>query len=272
MKYANALIATLVLGGSTAAAATLHIDKFDASRLGWAGAGTPVFQATGGAGDGGGFILQSPGSNFAAYTSQADWIGSFLAIGADRVRVDLMAPVDSLAPLELRLVLFTPATFEERWTSTVAQTVPNDGVWRSYTFMLDAANLVQVQGASPYSQLIGNVGRVMLRHDPGSPDAGGTSIDALLGIDNAELASGPAAIPGDFDGNGHVNGADLSNPTLGFFARFGGDLDGNSYLTWQRNLGNPPTVGAVAAAPEPSSLTLLLAAAALGIRRRTKSA
>lgn len=44
--------------------------------------------------------------------------------------------------------------------------------------------------------------------------------------------------PGDFDGNGVVNGEDLTHATLGFYARFGDDLDGSDFLVWQRNFGN----------------------------------
>ena len=45
-------------------------------------------------------------------------------------------------------------------------------------------------------------------------------------------------LPGDFDLNGVVNGADLTDATLGFNTRFGSDLDGSDFLVWQRNFGN----------------------------------
>jgi len=69
-------------------------------------------------------------------------------------------------------------------------------------------------------------------------------------------------LPGDFDGNFAVNGADLDVWEAGFGERyFGAD-----FLAWQRNLGMslPP----VAAVPEPSALVLLVAAGIL-LRRRT---
>jgi len=45
---------------------------------------------------------------------------------------------------------------------------------------------------------------------------------------------------GDFDGNGIVNGDDLTHPLLGFDARFGTTLDGANFLAWQLNLGQAP--------------------------------
>jgi autotransporter-associated beta strand protein len=89
----------------------------------------------------------------------------------------------------------------------------------------------------------------------------------------------PGAIPGDFDGNGFVNGADLAQWSGDFGIDAGsnadadGDSDGNDFLIWQRNLGlgTPPSVAAAAAVPEPAACVLLLmAGAALGVTRRTR--
>lgn len=79
-------------------------------------------------------------------------------------------------------------------------------------------------------------------------------------------------IPGDFNRDGRVDGADLSGPN-GWKARFGVDLDGNDFLAWQRNYGythwptSPPTAAPV---PEPPAAALVLVAltAPLAIHRR----
>ena len=67
-------------------------------------------------------------------------------------------------------------------------------------------------------------------------------------------------IPGDFDGDGDVDGNDLTDPTDGWQARFGSDLSGTDFLTWQRNFGFG--VGAVSASlnnvPEPGTFCSML--------------
>jgi MYXO-CTERM domain-containing protein len=132
--------------------------------------------------------------------------------------------------------------------------------------MLGPADLVAPFPAGTHAEVLASTIRVMLRHDPGQPDFGGSPVDAELGIDNVELAGPPQALPGDFDGNGRVDGGDLDHPTLGWRARFGVDLDGNDFLTWQRNLNVAAAPGGTTA-PEPGSLSLVLVAAALAIRR-----
>ncbi len=42
----------------------------------------------------------------------------------------------------------------------------------------------------------------------------------------------------DFDNDGDVDQDDLTNPTLGWQARYGDDLDGSNFLEWQRQLGS----------------------------------
>ena len=65
----------------------------------------------------------------------------------------------------------------------------------------------------------------------------------------------PGGIPGDFNGDGNVNEADLTGPQ-GWQARYGIDLDGKDFLDWQRNYGF--TSSNVSAVPEPTSLVSLL--------------
>ncbi|BBO30875.1 PEP-CTERM sorting domain-containing protein [Lacipirellula parvula] len=82
------------------------------------------------------------------------------------------------------------------------------------------------------------------------------------------------AIAGDFNGDGAVNAIDLNDPTFGWKARFGVDLDGNDFLTWQRNFGAGAANAAVSAVPEPSTMLLagLSLVGASSIRRRAGGA
>lgn len=278
MKVPRLLFAAFACSCSHAAAATLHVDTFTSAvddTLGWGGGGSPMRVATGGADDNGPFLQVTTGSNLATYNSGEAWTGNLAAIGATSIITDLMAPVES-EPLPIRIVLFGPDSLQQRWTSKVAQTVPNDGVWRNYTFSLAEADLVATQEFEPpgtYAQIRAKTMRVMFRYDPDPPSHRGSFVNGILGIDNAELAGAVAQPgPGDFNGDGTVDAADLNDPTLGWRARYGSDLDGNAFLEWQRNLDAAPTAATLASAPEPGTLTLVLAAAALGIwRTRTKS-
>jgi hypothetical protein len=85
--------------------------------------------------------------------------------------------------------------------------------------------------------------------------------------------------PGDFNDDGAVNEADLAQWTANFGATSGAsrgqgdadgdaDVDGNDFLTWQRQLDGSPAAEATAAVPEPRTATLLMLTAALRVRRR----
>jgi hypothetical protein len=85
------------------------------------------------------------------------------------------------------------------------------------------------------------------------------------------------SIPGDFDGDGKVDGLDLTVWKTAFAAHTAnadangdGDSDGDDFLVWQRNLGAGVPGGASAAAPEPTSLSLMAAAAVMFACRRRR--
>jgi hypothetical protein len=88
------------------------------------------------------------------------------------------------------------------------------------------------------------------------------------------------SIPGDFDGNGQVNGADLMKWKQDFGATAGSDAnndgrsDGADFLIWQRNFGSSAAVASAAAVPEPTTFTALLGGCGLvgfAIRSRRRA-
>jgi hypothetical protein len=104
----------------------------------------------------------------------------------------------------------------------------------------------------------------------------GTPLTTTVGSPNYPLNVAPP-IPGDFDGDGDVDGDDLTDE---WKARFGDDLDGEDFLVWQRNVGTGlPAAGSAApaagAVPEPSTALLISAASTaflLRSRRRIRGA
>lgn len=82
-----------------------------------------------------------------------------------------------------------------------------------------------------------------------------------------------AGLPGDFNNDGAVNGADLAVWKSGFAA---GTMSGNDYMVWQRNLGATAAwvaaaSGSAASVPEPGSAALVVIAGVALLRRRTKA-
>jgi hypothetical protein len=99
-----------------------------------------------------------------------------------------------------------------------------------------------------------------------------------LGNSLVLTVGGTTEIPGDFDGDGTVDGDDLAQwrgdfgPANGDSDADGdGDSDGSDFLVWQRNLGQTGATPATAAIPEPASAVVAWIAAAcgaIGVRRR----
>ena len=93
-----------------------------------------------------------------------------------------------------------------------------------------------------------------------------------------EYVAGPGGIPGDFNNDSFVDGADLAKWKLDFGQGAGSDAnndgrtDGSDFLIWQRNYSPAPAVETAAAVPEPSSLAIVLvgAAATLAATRKRR--
>lgn len=86
-------------------------------------------------------------------------------------------------------------------------------------------------------------------------------------FDNLVVTDLPGALPGDFNGSGTVDAADLVQ-WQGDFGLNGdsdadgdGDSDGADFLVWQQNVGRTGAMGATATVPEPATALI----AALGI-------
>jgi hypothetical protein len=107
-------------------------------------------------------------------------------------------------------------------------------------------------------------------HGASTANFGGTRLNAF------ELSALAPALPGDFDGNGTVNGVDLAAWKANFGATIDAtvamgdadadqDVDGADFLVWQRNLGMMTSASAI---PEPSTFLL---SAIMGLTIVTRS-
>jgi hypothetical protein len=268
----------LVFGTRVGLAATLQLDDFQGGTLeGWSGGASPTLQTSGGPAGSGDAFLQiradapvGPGSNLAVHNVSPDWMGDYRVLNVTAISVDLMSPINSV-DLQMRVVLFGPLTADQRWTSQSATLVPNDGAWRNYEFSLAADDLTRVLGTSSYESLMAGVVRVMIRHDAGTPSAGGTSVAGSLGIDNIRLVTNTPHLATDFDGDGDVDHQDLAQWERDFGQNGGsdadadGDSDGADFLAWQRTWAPTTNITASAAPritiPEPGTggLAVLLA-------------
>ncbi|BBO35194.1 beta strand repeat-containing protein [Lacipirellula parvula] len=109
-------------------------------------------------------------------------------------------------------------------------------------------------------------------------DASGYTL-GVVGKSLVLTVGGSTVIPGDFNGNGVVDGADLTKWKADFGAGAGSDAnsdgrtDGGDFLIWQRNYGRTSATTAAAAVPEPSTVLLGGIAVALtaAARRRRRS-
>lgn len=210
------LFFTQVLAANAVFAATLHLDDFqNGTALGWSGA-SPMAVTGGPAGDDDIFLRvisngeNGPGSHAAVFNLQPVWVGDYTESGAAAIEFDMVNFDMSASGLDMRVVLFGPDHTGNRWTSVESQIVPNDSVWRHYSFSIAESELINVQGVATYDSLMGDVVRVMLRHDSGAPSALGSPIAARLGVDNIALV-GNETLRCDFDDDGTCAGPDIDS-------------------------------------------------------------
>jgi hypothetical protein len=193
------ILAAIVLAVSTHEASAIvlnQVDDFqDGTTMGWGGGGISSNAPTGGPGGAGDRYLAvitnggtvGPGTRLGT-TNGLQWGGDYLAAGVAAVEADLRN--FSGVTVEMR-VLIQGAGGD--FTSTVAISVPDDGLWHQVRFDIGPGDLTAVGGFNVAATLAG-VSNVILRHQPGAP-AGVGGAPALttgsLGADNIAARSVP---------------------------------------------------------------------------------
>ena len=132
-------------------------------------------------------------NRMASYNTSGDWTGDYASAGIAAIEADMITAHGS--PLSMRIVLFGPGSSDNRFTSTEAVTLPNDGEWHRLTFPVEGPDLTRVKGSTTYDAMFANVGKLMFRHQAGAPEAGGNPIgSATLGIDNIRAVPEPTSL------------------------------------------------------------------------------
>lgn len=176
-----------------------QVDDFqDGSTLNWMGAGEKFMgNAAGGPGGAGDLYLEvtatredGPGSRIGTF-NDVQWAGDYIAAGITAIQVDMANFGET--DLDMRIVF--PFGLGGAFTSTVANVVPADGVWRSYVFGLTDVDLTNVGGGDDFNATLSNVSRVLFRHQSGAPTGigGGTPVVGNLGLDNITAIPAPPA-------------------------------------------------------------------------------
>jgi hypothetical protein len=275
------LLAVACLSGRSAIAAVVvgELDTFASTLEGWAQGETSTVNsgitraASGGptgASDAYMRILSDTSrehGKMIVYNRSAAWTGNYISAGVE----SLSMAVNNLGATDLMLRLAfgtTPAPDSlGTWlSSTNAVNVPSGSGWMNVQFQIGPTKLTTVSGSASYSTVMSGVSTLRLLHST-TPNSRGVAITAVLGVDNI-LAVGAAPIPGDFDSNRRVDGADLAKWRMDFGANGSsdadgdGDSDGHDFLVWQRQLGSASGSVAAVPTPEPPSAALLAAALA----------
>jgi hypothetical protein len=283
-----ALMAVLV-GTRPACAISLgEVDHFSADLEGWktgvqAGPGAVVRVAGGGPAGAGDAFLQvtvnpaSTGILKMVVFNQAQWQGDFIAAGVTAVSMDVK--FEGPDAMHLRLAFGTndaPIGGGDWFVSNDAIIVPSGGGWTNIQFPISSMALGDYSGGEAnYNDAMSNVATMRLLHVMSlSPfgDIVNTEAPTVVSVDNITALGGVAPIPGDLNGDGSVNAADLVQWRTDFATSAGsdadgdGDTDGNDFLIWQRNLGNVAGVAAIRSIPEPGAVALVLTAVAATVR------
>jgi hypothetical protein len=134
-------------------------------------AGTNPTSGGPGGGSDGYLQLTAAGGPLSAF-NESQWAGNAIAAVMDHVKVDL----NNSGPdaVSVRVMLLTPGcesggTSCTAWTSTNALALAASSGWVAAQFSVKEADLTKVLGSDSYAASLGNVERVLIRHDDGSP-------------------------------------------------------------------------------------------------------
>jgi hypothetical protein len=211
-----------------------------------------------------------PGSKLVMYNEQDAWLGDYVQAGITTLEADLNNV--GMTPLTMRFM------FEGSGGNVLTDgfALPSNSGWQHATFSLTPEDLFS---NGDILSTLGSVTKVWFLHNeepshPGPSDAG------ILFVDNLEAIGTPVLLaPGDFNGNGTVEQADLDlvllhwgspgepRPAAWVNDLPDGHIDQDELDGVLLNWGNMAQQLTRASVPEPGALALLVVCAtAMGLR------
>lgn len=164
-----------------------RVDDFqDGTTMEWVGGTDPINVANGGPAGSGDRYLSVTGSGSAssggvpATYNGMRWLGNWNAVGVKVIRLDVKnfgSPT-----ISLRAVLHD--LLGTRWTTTNSYPVAGGAGWLTYYIPVRESAWTRVLGTASFTAMTNGVGRLMYRHDSGSPSQGGTPLATTMGLDN----------------------------------------------------------------------------------------
>lgn len=121
--------------------------------------------------------------------NRAQWAGNYLAAGITEVDIDLKNLGNT--PLSMRWVMQPQIGASSGYVSATAFALPADGAWHHAAFLIDSAHLTGVDGPPALSSVLANVQEARIVSSV-SPDTGGDTIAATIGVDNVRAVPEPA--------------------------------------------------------------------------------
>lgn len=189
-------IIVLLLYGASAFADPIPVGQVDDFQDGtlqhWEGGAARTNIPTGGpAGDGDRYLRINSGGEHLGAKNDTQWAGDYVANGMTRIAMHLKN--DGPAEVQLR-ILFKRGS--SQYASTTAATLSAQSGWRRTVFGLTPDDLTRVRGSDSLEEVLSDVDRWVIHHDPGSPSPSGDSpnINATIGVDNIIAVPEPATL------------------------------------------------------------------------------
>ena len=124
--------------------------------------------------------------------NRTQWIGNYRTAGVTAISMDLRAPVSNNQARPIRLAFRDGAT--NTGYSSVAFSLPNDGLWHNTQFALSSANFSPIGSPTPFDTFLTTTTELRIL-SAASPSFLGDSIVAVVGVDNIQAGVAPVPEP-----------------------------------------------------------------------------
>ena len=171
-----------------------QVDTFqDGTLQGWGNGGIaspPVNISTGGPGGAGDRFLQISSGAFggglrSVVFNQSQWIGDYSGAAVAKIEMDLKNFTASVLSIRWALRSVSGGPGSPGYVSTVAFSLPSDGLWHHAVFLLDAGSLTALNNPAPLATFMTSVADARLLHSA-SPSLIGDVADTQFGVDNIQ--------------------------------------------------------------------------------------